>query len=67
MQIDIVGELPNRSNSNVLHGKIASTTWNFFYTDRGYCEIPKLMDPKLFLASLIIFGSGMAIEKYLLK
>ena len=30
-------------------------------------KYPKLMDPKLFLASLIIFGSGMAIEKYLLK
>ena len=30
-------------------------------------KFPKLMDPKLFLASLIIFGSGMAIEKYLLK
>jgi hypothetical protein len=26
-----------------------------------------LMDPKLFLAALIIFGSGIAIEKYLLK
>jgi hypothetical protein len=25
------------------------------------------MNPKLFLASLIIFGSGMAIEKYILK
>ena len=30
-------------------------------------KYPKLMDPKLFLASLIIFGSGMAVEKYLLK
>ena len=30
-------------------------------------EFPKLMDPKLFLAALIIFGSGIAIEKYLLK
>ena len=30
-------------------------------------KYPKLMDPKLLLASLIIFGSGMAIEKYLLK
>jgi len=30
-------------------------------------KYPKLMDPKLFLASLIIFGSGMAIERYLLK
>ncbi|MCS5623242.1 MAG: hypothetical protein NZ735_04710 [Candidatus Marinimicrobia bacterium] len=41
----------------------------------GICSIligvvvkyPKLMDPKLFLAALIIFGSGIAIEKYLLK
>ena len=30
-------------------------------------KYPRLMDPKLFLASLIIFGSGMAVEKYLLK
>ena len=30
-------------------------------------KYPKLMDPKLFLASLIMFGSGMAIERYLLK
>ena len=30
-------------------------------------KYPKLMDPKLLLASIIIFGSGMAIEKYLLK
>ena len=30
-------------------------------------KYPKLMDPKLFLASLIMFGAGMAIEKYLLK
>ena len=30
-------------------------------------KYPKLMDPKLFLASIIIFGSSMAIEKYLLK
>tara|TARA_B100000809_G_C14887614_1_gene441512 strand:- start:553 stop:711 length:159 start_codon:yes stop_codon:yes gene_type:complete len=30
-------------------------------------KYPKLMDPKLFLAALIIFGSGIAIEKYLLK
>jgi hypothetical protein len=30
-------------------------------------KYPGLMDPKLFLAALIIFGSGMAVEKYLLK
>jgi hypothetical protein len=30
-------------------------------------KYPKLMDPKLFLASLIIFGSGMVIDKYILK
>tara|TARA_X000000368_G_C22402911_1_gene438290 strand:+ start:252 stop:401 length:150 start_codon:yes stop_codon:yes gene_type:complete len=30
-------------------------------------KYPKLMDPKLFLASLIIFGSGYAIERFLLK
>ena len=30
-------------------------------------KYPKLMDPKLFLAALIMFASGMAIEKYLLK
>jgi len=30
-------------------------------------KYPKLMDPKLFLTSLIIFGCGMAIEKYILK
>ena len=30
-------------------------------------KYPKLMDPKLFLASLIIFRSGMAIERYLLR
>ena len=30
-------------------------------------KYPKLKDPKLLLASLIIFGTGMAIEKYLLK
>ncbi len=30
-------------------------------------KYPTLMNPKLFLASLIIFGSGMAIEKYILK
>ena len=30
-------------------------------------KYPKLMDPKLLLAAIIIFGSGMAIEKYLLK
>jgi len=30
-------------------------------------KYPKLMDPKLLLAAVIIFGSGMAIEKYLLK
>ena len=30
-------------------------------------KYPRLMDPKLFLASLIIFGYGMAVEKYLLK
>ena len=27
-------------------------------------KYPKLMDPKLLLAAVIIFGSGMAIEKY---
>ena len=30
-------------------------------------KYPKLMDPKLLLGSLIIFASGLAIEKYLLK
>ena len=30
-------------------------------------KYPKLMDPKLLLGAIIIFGSGMAIEKFLLK
>ena len=30
-------------------------------------EFPKLMDPKLLLAGIVFFGSGWAIEKYILK
>jgi len=30
-------------------------------------KYPHLMDPKLLLAGLICFGSGWAIEKYILK
>tara|TARA_Y100000590_G_C15465754_1_gene918169 strand:- start:561 stop:719 length:159 start_codon:yes stop_codon:yes gene_type:complete len=30
-------------------------------------KFPGLMDPKLLLAALICFGSGWAIEKYILK
>ena len=30
-------------------------------------KFPGLMDPKLLLAGLICFGSGWAIEKYILK
>tara|TARA_Y100000817_G_scaffold48033_1_gene33957 strand:+ start:1356 stop:1514 length:159 start_codon:yes stop_codon:yes gene_type:complete len=30
-------------------------------------KFPSLMDPKLLLGSLICFGSGLVIEKYILK
>ena len=30
-------------------------------------KYPSLMDPKLLFAAIIIFGAGMAIEKFLLK
>ena len=30
-------------------------------------KFPKLMDPKLLFAGIFFFGSGWAIEKYILK
>ena len=30
-------------------------------------KFPKLMDPKLLLAGLVLFGAGWTIEKYILK
>tara|TARA_Y100001970_G_scaffold229002_1_gene283938 strand:- start:1618 stop:1776 length:159 start_codon:yes stop_codon:yes gene_type:complete len=30
-------------------------------------KFPKLMDPKLLFAGIVLFGSGWAIEKYILK
>ncbi len=30
-------------------------------------KFPSLMDPRLLLAGAIFFGSGLAIEKYILK
>ena len=30
-------------------------------------KFPKLMDPKLLFAGVVFFGSGWAIEKYILK
>ncbi len=30
-------------------------------------KFPKLMDPRLLLAGLVLFGAGWTIEKYILK
>ena len=32
-----------------------------------FVKFPKLMDPRLLLAGIVLFGAGWTIEKYILK